>query len=91
VVGDLEDAERLNDHYDLIVGNCHTEALAHRYGKGLVLRGFPNWETIGNQLRNDLLYEGGAYFLCETANAAGPPSGFGRRFWPGRGPDRPAS
>ena len=70
VVGDLEDAERLNDRYDLIVGNCHTEALAHRYGKALVLRGFPDWETIGNQLRNDLLYEGGAYFLCEVANAA---------------------
>jgi nitrogenase molybdenum-iron protein NifN len=25
---------------------------------------------IGNQLKNDLLYEGGAYFLCEEANAA---------------------
>lgn len=69
-VGDLEDAEVLQDSYDLIVGNYHTEALAHRYGKGLVLRGYPSWEVVGNQLSNDLLYEGGAYFLCEVANAA---------------------
>jgi nitrogenase molybdenum-iron protein NifN len=70
MVGDLEDAEKLCDSYDLIVGNYHTESLAHRCGKGLVLRGFPNWEVVGNQLKNDLLYEGGAYFLCEVANAA---------------------
>ncbi len=70
MVGDLEDAEHLQGEYDLIVGNCHTEALAHRLGKGLVLRGYPNWEVVGNQLHNDLLYEGGAYFLCEVANAA---------------------
>lgn len=69
-VGDLEDAEALQDSYDLIVGNYHTEALAHRFHKGLVLRGYPNWEVVGNQLHNDLLYEGGAYFLCEVANAA---------------------
>ncbi|MEZ4485570.1 MAG: nitrogenase iron-molybdenum cofactor biosynthesis protein NifN [Syntrophotaleaceae bacterium] len=70
MVGDLEDAEALQANYDLIVGNYHTEALAQRYGKGLVLRGYPNWEVVGNQLTNDLLYEGGAYFLCEVANAA---------------------
>ncbi len=70
MVGDLEDAENLCDSYDLIVGNFHCESLAHRCGKGLVLRGFPNWEVIGNQLKNDQLYEGGAYFLCEVANAA---------------------
>lgn len=70
LVGDLEDAEALQDSYDLIVGNCHTEALAHRFNKGLVLRGYPNWEVVGNQLKNDLLYEGGAYFLCEVANTA---------------------
>jgi nitrogenase molybdenum-iron protein NifN len=70
MVGDLEDAEKLCDSYDLIVGNYHTESLAHRCGKGLVLRGFPNWEVVGNQLKNDLLYEGGAYFICEVANAA---------------------
>ena len=70
LVGDLEDAERLADQYDLIVGNFHCEALAHRLHKGLVLRGFPNWEQVGNQLKNDLLYEGSAYFLFECANAA---------------------
>ncbi|MDO3380091.1 nitrogenase iron-molybdenum cofactor biosynthesis protein NifN [Geoalkalibacter halelectricus] len=70
LVGDLEDAERLHEDYDLIIGNFHCEALALRYHKGLVLRGFPNWEQVGNQLKNDLLYEGGAYFLCEVANAA---------------------
>lgn len=70
MVGDLEDAERLADQYDLIVGNCHCEALAQRLHKGLVLRGFPNWEQVGNQLKNDLLYEGSAYFLFECANAA---------------------
>ncbi len=69
-VGDLEDAEALQDSYDLIIGNYHTEALAHRFNKGLVLRGYPNWEMVGNQLKNDLLYEGGAYFLCEVANVA---------------------
>ncbi len=70
VVGDLEDAEELRDEYDLIVGNAHLEAPAHRGRKGLVLRGFPDWERVGGQLRSDVLYEGGAYFLCEAANAA---------------------
>ena len=70
LVGDLEDAELLADQYDLIVGNFHCEALAHRLHKGLVLRGFPNWEQVGNQLKNDLLYEGSSYFLFECANAA---------------------
>lgn len=70
LVGDLEDAEHLADQYDLIIGNFHCEALAHRLHKGLVLRGFPNWEQVGNSLKNDVLYEGGAYFLFECANAA---------------------
>jgi nitrogenase molybdenum-iron protein NifN len=70
LIGDLEDAEAAADSYDLIVGNCHCEALAHRLNKGLVVRGFPNWEQVGNPLKNDVLYEGGAYFLFECANAA---------------------
>ncbi len=70
LVGDLEDAEVHQNDYDLIVGNGHAESLAHHYRKGLVLRGFPNWETIGNQLKFDLLYEGASYFLCEVANCA---------------------
>lgn len=70
LVGDLEDAENLADEYDLVIGNFHCEALANRLHKGLVVRGFPNWEQVGNALKNDLLYEGGAYFLFECANAA---------------------
>ena len=70
LVGDLEDAEERAGEYDLLIANCHGEALAHRCHKGLVLRGYPDWEQVGGQLRNDLLYEGGAYFLCEAANAA---------------------
>jgi nitrogenase molybdenum-iron protein NifN len=70
LVGDLEDAEDLADEFDLIVGNGHCEAFAHRLHKALVLRGFPNWEEIGNALKNDVLYEGGTYFLFECANAA---------------------
>ncbi len=70
MVGDLEDAEHLADDYDIIIGNGHCEALAHRFHKGLVIRGFPNWEQVGNTLKNDILYEGSAYFLCEAANAS---------------------
>ncbi len=70
MVGDMEDVENLRDDYDLVVSNFHAEAMAHRHRKGLILRGFPNWEQVGNQLKNDVLYEGGAYFLFEAANAA---------------------
>ncbi|WP_305041595.1 nitrogenase iron-molybdenum cofactor biosynthesis protein NifN [Geoalkalibacter sp.] len=70
LVGDLEDAEHLVDDYDLMICNFHGEALARRHHKGLMTRGFPNWEQIGNQLKNDLLYEGSCYFLFEAANAA---------------------
>jgi nitrogenase molybdenum-iron protein NifN len=70
LVGDLEDAENLHDTYDLIIGNCHVEALAHRCHKGVVVRGFPDWETLGSQLKSDVLYEGGTCFLFEVANAA---------------------
>lgn len=70
IVGDLEDAELQRDAYDVIIGNYHTEALAHRVGKKAVMRGFPNYEEIGSALKNDVLYEGGAYYLFEMANAA---------------------
>lgn len=70
LVGDLEDAEDLRDEYDLIIGNFHIEALAHRHHKGMVVRGFPDWETLGNQLKHDMLYEGSTCFLFEVANAA---------------------
>ncbi len=70
LVGDLGDAETLCGEFDLLITNVHGEALAHRCHKGLLLRGYPIWEQIGNQLKNDVLYEGGAYFLSEVANAA---------------------
>ena len=70
LVGDLEDAEQLADAYEVIIGNGHCEALAHRLHKGLVVRGFPNWEQVGNVLKNDVLYEGGCYLLFEAANGA---------------------
>jgi nitrogenase molybdenum-iron protein NifN len=69
-VGDLEDAEKMHAAYDVIIGNYHTMALAHRFGKKAVMRGFPNYEEVGNALKYDVLYEGGAYFLFEIANAA---------------------
>jgi len=70
MVGDLEDAENLHEEFDLMISNFHGEALTKRYHKALVLRGFPIWETLGNSLKNDVLYEGGAYLLFEAANAA---------------------
>jgi nitrogenase molybdenum-iron protein NifN len=68
IVGDLEDAEKYADEYDVVIGSFHVEALAHRHHKPAIIRGFPNWEQVGNQLKNDTLYEGGAYFLFEVAN-----------------------
>jgi len=70
IVGDLEDAENMSESYDLIIGNYHTESLAHRLGKKAVMRGIPNYEEVGSALKNDVLYEGSAYFLFEIANAA---------------------
>ena len=70
LIGDLEDAEEMAGDYDVMIGNFHCEAIAHRQHKGLVLRGFPNWEQVGNALKNDVLYEGGSYFLFEAANTA---------------------
>lgn len=70
IVGDLEDAELMADCYDVIIGNGHCESLAHHRQKKLMLRGYPNWEQVGNALKNDVLYEGGCYLLFEAANKA---------------------
>lgn len=69
-VGDLEDAEIHFNNADLVISNFHAERLLHLQEKhtGLVLRGFPNYEELGNQLKNDQLYEGSTYFLFEVAN-----------------------
>lgn len=69
-VGDLEDAEIYFENTDLVISNYHAERLLHmqKRNTGLILRGFPNYEELGNQLKNDQLYEGSTYFLFEVAN-----------------------
>lgn len=70
-VGDLEDAKIYFKDADLVISNFHAERILHSDGQshaGLLLRGFPNYEELGNQLRNDQLYEGSTCFLFEVAN-----------------------
>lgn len=69
-VGDLEDAADYFAKADLVISNFHAERLLHMQGKrsALAIRGFPNYEELGNQLKNDILYEGSTYFLFEIAN-----------------------
>ncbi len=69
-VGDLEDAVKYFENADLVISNFHAERLLHMQERhtGLVLRGFPNYEELGNQLKNDQLYEGSTQFLFEVAN-----------------------
>lgn len=68
VVGDLDDLRGYENDYDVLVTNFHGMKIANKNHKGLILRGFPNYEEIGNQLKNDSLYEGSSYFLFEVAN-----------------------
>ncbi len=69
-VGDLADARRFFDRADMVISNFHAERILHTVSDtALVLRGFPNYEEVGNQLKNDQLYEGSTYFLFEIANA----------------------
>lgn len=69
-VGDLEDARRFFPEADMVISNFHAERILHfRHSTALVIRGFPNYEELGNQLKNDQLYEGSAYFLFEIANS----------------------
>ncbi len=68
-VGDLEDARRFFGEADMVISNFHAERILHSVEHtALVLRGFPNYEELGNQLKNDQLYEGSTYFLFEIAN-----------------------
>ena len=70
-VGDLEDAKVHFKNADLVISNFHAERILHideQSHAGLVLRGVPNYEELGNQLKNDQLYEGSTYFLFEVAN-----------------------
>ncbi len=68
IIGDLGDAEEFLDEHTLFITNFHGERLAHKYHSALLTRGFPNYETLGNQLKDDTLYEGSAKLLFEAAN-----------------------
>lgn len=68
VIGDFEDVEEYLDDADILISNFHGERIAHKHHKALMLRGFPNYEEIGNQLKNDQLYKGSTYMLFELAN-----------------------
>lgn len=70
IVGDFEDVENVLKDSDLLISNFHGERIAKNQKKALVLRGFPNYESVGNQLKNDTLYEGTTYLLFEVANIA---------------------
>jgi nitrogenase molybdenum-iron protein NifN len=68
-VGDLEDAKLYFAEADMVISNFHAERLLHSVeNTALLLRGFPNYEELGNQLKNDQLYEGSTQFLFEVAN-----------------------
>lgn len=68
-VGDLEDGRGFFENADMVISNFHAERILHSYHHtALVIRGFPNYEELGNQLKNDQLYEGSTYFLFEIAN-----------------------
>lgn len=68
MVGDFEDVELYLQESDLVISNFHAERLAINHKKALMLRGFPDFEGLGNQLKNDVLYEGSSYLLFELAN-----------------------
>ncbi|MEA3499206.1 MAG: nitrogenase iron-molybdenum cofactor biosynthesis protein NifN [Campylobacterota bacterium] len=68
ILGDFEDVEDELPNADLLISNFHGERLTNKYKKALLLRGFPNYEAVGNQLKNDTLYEGSCYMLFELAN-----------------------
>lgn len=74
-VGDLEDAYDDLAKADCVVSNFHAERILHsmeydgvKNHTALLFRGFPNYEELGNQLKNDQLYEGSLYFIFEVAN-----------------------
>ncbi|WP_024953572.1 nitrogenase iron-molybdenum cofactor biosynthesis protein NifN [Sulfurospirillum arcachonense] len=68
IIGDFEDVENELEQNDLLISNFHGERLTKKHNKALMLRGFPNYEGLGYQLKNDFLYEGSTYLLFEIAN-----------------------
>ena len=68
LIGDFEDVESFLQDSDVVISNFHAERIAINHKKALLVRGFPDFESLGNQLKNDLLYEGSSYLLFELAN-----------------------
>ncbi len=68
ILGDFEDVEKVLPDADVLISNFHGERICNKYKKALMVRGFPNYELVGNQLKNDTLYEGCCYMLFELAN-----------------------
>jgi nitrogenase molybdenum-iron protein NifN len=68
VQGDLEDISKMLTNIDTIVTNEHGKSIAQLKDKSLLLRGFPIFEALGHSLKSDILYEGSAQLLFETAN-----------------------
>ncbi|MGM0624180.1 MAG: nitrogenase iron-molybdenum cofactor biosynthesis protein NifN [Campylobacterota bacterium] len=68
-VGDFEDVQEVLNNADALITNFHGHRICKENKKVHILRGFPNYEEIGNQLKSDILYEGSARLLFETANA----------------------
>jgi nitrogenase molybdenum-iron protein NifN len=68
LVGDFEDVEKYLSESEVLISNFHGERYTIKHKKALMLRGFPDFEGLGNQLKNDVLYEGSAYLLFELAN-----------------------
>lgn len=68
LIGDFEDVEEYLQESDILISSFHGERLSKIHKKALMIRGFPDFEGIGNQLKNDILYEGSTYLLFELAN-----------------------
>ncbi|MCW9026510.1 MAG: nitrogenase iron-molybdenum cofactor biosynthesis protein NifN, partial [Thiovulaceae bacterium] len=68
IVGDFEDVENALEDADILISSFHGERIAHKHNKAFLVRGFPNYEVVGNQMINDTLYEGSCYLLFELAN-----------------------
>jgi len=68
IIGDFEDVENELKNADLLISNFHGERICEAHKKALMVRGFPNYELVGNNLKNDTLYEGSCYMLFEIAN-----------------------
>ncbi|MDD3467304.1 MAG: nitrogenase iron-molybdenum cofactor biosynthesis protein NifN [Campylobacterales bacterium] len=67
-IGDLEDVSKNLANIDVIVTNEHGKSIATSQHKTILLRGFPIFEALGHSLKSDILYEGSAQLLFETAN-----------------------